>query len=130
MAVEIHHLAWAIVLGVAQLLLAAGLVTRQRGLAWNAGSRDQPMAPASGVAGRAERAFRNFLETFPLFAAAVLALLASGRADAGTALGAQLYFWARLAYLPLYLAGVPYVRSLAWAASMAGFAMVLWPLLH
>ncbi|MCR6684851.1 MAPEG family protein [Pseudoxanthomonas sp.] len=130
MSVEIQYLAWAIVLGVAQLLLADLLVTRQRGMAWNTGNRDQQMAPPAGAAGRSERAFRNFLETFPLLAAAVLALVASGRADATSALGAQVYFWARLAYVPLYLSGVPYLRSTAWTVSMAGFAMVLWPLLR
>lgn len=130
MGIEIQYLAWTIVLGVAQLLLADLLVTRQRGMAWNTGNRDQAMAPPPGAAGRSERAFRNFLETFPLFAAAALALAASGRADATSALGAQVYFWARLAYVPLYLSGVPYLRSTAWMVSMAGFAMVLWPLLR
>ena len=47
-----------------------------------------------------------------------------------TALGAQLYFWARVVYVPLYLAGIPYLRSLAWAVSVAGVLMVLAPLLR
>ena len=46
-------------------------------------------------------------------------------ACAGTALGAQLYFWARVAYVPLYAAGIPYLRSLVWAVSVAGILMVL-----
>ena len=47
-------------------------MTLQRGLRWNAGPRDEPMPPLTGVAGRLSRALRNFLETFPFFAAAVL----------------------------------------------------------
>jgi len=41
----------------------------------------------------------------------------------------QLYFWARLIYLPLYAAGVPYVRSLVWLVSLLGIVMLLWALL-
>ena len=130
MELEIRYLAWAVVLGLVQLLLADALVTRERGMAWNTGNREQVLAPPAGAAGRSERAFRNFLETFPFFAAAVLAVVATGRADALTAFGAQLYFWARLVYVPLYVAGVRHVRSMAWMASMAGLAMVLWPLLR
>ena len=129
MDIEIRYLGWAIVLGLVQLLLASLLVTRLRGLAWNAGPRDRDNGPAPGVAGRAERALRNFLETFPFFAAAVLGAAAAGRTDALTALGVQLYLWARVAYVPLYLAGVPYLRSLVWGVSMAGLLLVLRALL-
>lgn len=129
MAIELQFLAWAIVLGIVQLLLAAMLVTRQRGLAWNTGPRDTS-PPLTGVAGRSDRALRNFLETFPFFAAAVLAVTVAGRTSELTALGVQLYVWARVAYVPLYLGGVRYVRSLAWMVAMAGLALVLMPLLH
>jgi len=44
-------------------------------------------------------------------------------------LAVQLYFWARLAYVPLYAAGIPYVRSLAWVVSLVGILMLLWALL-
>lgn len=129
MGMELKFLVWAIVLGLVQLLLADALVTRQRGLAWNTGPRDSS-PPLTGVAGRSERAYRNFLETFPFFAAAVLAVTVAGRADENSALGVQLYFWARVAYVPLYLGAIRYVRSLAWVVSMAGLALVLSPLLH
>ncbi|KAF1690110.1 MAPEG family protein [Pseudoxanthomonas taiwanensis] len=130
MAIEIQYLAWTVVLGLLQLVLATALATRHRGLAWNAGPRDQPPGPVPAVAGRAERAMRNLLETFPFFAAAALGVVAAERGDAWTALGAQLYFWARVVYVPLYLAGIPYLRSLAWAVSVAGLLMVLAPLLR
>ncbi len=125
MAIEIQYLAWAIVLGFAQLLLADLLMTRQRGMAWNASARDGDPAPLTGAAGRADRAFRNFLETFPFFAAAVLAVVATGRGDGLSALGVQLYVWARLVYVPLYIAGIPYLRSLVWVVAMVGGALVV-----
>lgn len=129
MRVEIQMLAWSVLLGLAQLLVAAALMTRQRGLKWNAGARDAEPPPLTGVAGRADRALRNFLETFPFFAVAVLGVVATGNGDFGSALGAQLFFWARVVYGPLYLGGIPYLRSLVWAVSLLGMLMVLWRLL-
>lgn len=105
MSLEIRMLAWSIVLGIVQLLLASAWASSERGLKWNAGPRDGTSAPLGPVAGRAERASHNFLETFPFFAAAVLAVVATGRTGALSALGVQLYFWARLVYVPLYLGG-------------------------
>lgn len=129
MAVELQMLAWSVLLGLVQVMVAAGFVTRQRGMAWNAGARDAVKPPPTGVAGRLGRASNNFLETFPFFAAAVLAVVAADATDARTALGVQLYFWARVVYVPLYAAGIPYLRSVVWAVSIAGLLMVLKPLL-
>jgi uncharacterized MAPEG superfamily protein len=125
MGTELQMLAWAIALGLVHLMLDATLKTSQRGLAWNASSRDGTPKPLEGVAGRVNRGFQNFLETFPMFAAAVLAVVLLDRGDAQTALGAQLYFWARLAYIPAYASGIPYVRSAIWAVSLVGILMVL-----
>jgi uncharacterized MAPEG superfamily protein len=125
MATEMQMLAWSIVLGLVTLGVAATLGTLHRGIAWNAGARDEVKPPLPGVAGRMDRALRNFLETFPFFAVAVLMIVALGRTNAHTALGAQLYFWGRVAYVPLYAAGLPWVRTAAWAASLAGLLMVV-----
>lgn len=129
MSVELQYLVWSVVLGVVLLLWADVLVTRQRGLAWNSGNREGPQGALTGMAGRSERAFRNFLETFPLLATVVLVVIVADRADAGTALGVQIYFWGRVAHAVLYVAGVRYLRSLAWIVSMLGFGLVLWSLL-
>ena len=102
MTIEIQMLAWAIALGVLQLLTAATLSSLQRGAKWAVHARDGVAPPLTGVAARMDRAFGNFTETFPFFAAAVLAVLVSGKSNATSALGAQLYFWARVAYVPLY----------------------------
>lgn len=125
MTLEIQMLAWAMALGLIHLLIDATLGTAQRGLKWNVGPRDGEPAPLVGIAGRVHRALLNFLETFPFFAAAVLAVLVTGRISAATALGVKLYFWARVAYLPVYAAGIPYLRTLIWAVSMVGIIEVL-----
>ncbi|WP_219339764.1 MAPEG family protein [Luteimonas salinisoli] len=128
MPTEIQMLAWAVGLGIVQLFLADAAMTRQRGLKWNVGARDGQPPPLDGMAARLDRALRNFLETFPFFAAAVLALAATGRNDEATALAAQTYFWARVVYVPLYAFGVPYLRSLVWAVALWGILRMLWPL--
>lgn len=125
MTIEIQMLAWAIALGLAHVLVGAALMTRQRGLEWNTGARDGEARPLTGVAARMDRGLRNFLETFPFFAAAVLAVVLTERTSADTALGAQIYFWARLAYVPLYALGIPYLRTLVWAVSLYGLLQVL-----
>ena len=128
MGTELQMLVWSVVLGLAQIMVTATLSTQQRGLAWNAGARDVTPPPLTGVAARMDRALRNFLETFAFFAVAVLAVIATQRSNAHTVLGAQLYFWGRLVYVPLYAAGIAYVRTLAWVVSIVGLVMVLLPL--
>lgn len=128
MGYELQLLACAVGLGLLQLFIAATLSTAQRGLAWNAGPRDGTPKELTGVAGRMDRAMKNFLETFPFFAVAVLAVVVAQRTNASTALGAQLYLWGRVAYIPLYAVGIPYLRTIAWAVSLVGLLKVLFAL--
>jgi len=93
-------------------------------MGWLLGPRDDAR-PMTGVAARLERSFRNFAETFPLFAAALLAALAASKAGPLTLWGSWLYVGARLVYVPLYAAGTPVVRTLAWTVSMIGIVMVI-----
>lgn len=125
MPIELKILAWTVVLGLLHVAIAAALATRQRGLKWNAGNRDGEVKALTGIAARADRAGRNFLETFPFFAVAVLALAVKGSANAHTAFGVELYFWGRLAYLAVYLAGIPYLRTVVWAVSIGGLIMLI-----
>ena len=125
MTLELKLLGCSVVLGLIYVLVAAVLGTQQRGLLWNAGNRDGDPKPLTSFAARAHRASSNFLETFPFFAAAILAVVATGRATPHTALGAEIYVWARAAYLPVYVLGIPYLRTLIWAASLWGILQVL-----
>src|SRR5215211_3792548 len=118
-------LTFSVVLGMVQIIAASHAASLQRGYRWTASPRDEKVAPLRGVAGRLERAMRNFLETFPLFAAVVLAAQLTGTHDALTEWGARLYFWGRLAYVPLYAAGVPLVRSLVWNVATIGIGLVV-----
>ena len=79
----------------------------------------------TGVAGRLERALQNFVETFPLFAAAVLTAHVAATHSWMTEWGAQVYFWARVVYLPLYAAGISLLRSLVWKVATLGIVLIL-----
>ena len=129
MAIELKILAWTIGLGLLYVFVAAGMATQQRGLKWNAGNRDGDQTRLTGPAARAARASNNFLETFPFFAAAALAVVLAKASTPHTALGAELYFWGRVVYLPVYIIGIPYVRTLIWAVSFWGLLQLLEALL-
>ena len=112
--IELTMLVWSSILGITHLLVVAQFSRQQYGLKWIGSARDEPRPPMSGVGGRLERAYRNFLETFPYFVAAVAVVSINGSADWLSDWGAIAYFAGRLLYIPLYAAGVPVVRGLVW----------------
>jgi uncharacterized MAPEG superfamily protein len=123
--VELKLLLAAVIIGLVQIVWAAAAGSGgQRDFGWLAGPRDDPR-PVSGVAARLDRALRNFLETFPLFAAALIACIAAGKLGTLTLYGAGLYVIARALYVPLYASGVALVRTLVWTASVIGIVMVI-----
>lgn len=129
MPVELTLLGFATLLGVIHIFAAAHVRTRQYGVQWNMGARDEDLPPPAPIVGRLTRAQANFFETFPLFAVALLGAVAAGRLGWKTEMGAHLYVWARLAYLPVYAAGIPKVRTAIFGVSFLGFALVLTALL-
>lgn len=128
LSTDLMLLVWSVALCVAQMLVAAGAKAPLVGPSVLAGNREN-MPVATGFAGRAGRAHLNMLENLGLFAALVLVAHVAGRANEMTALGAQLFFWARLAYAVIYLVGIPWVRTGAWLVSMVGLVMIFLQLL-
>jgi len=120
---ELTLLVWSVLLAFVQLLIAVQGAMSQVGLAPLFGNREG-MPEITGWGGRAVRAHRNMLESLVLFAALVLAAAVAGRTNGMTLLGAQLFFWARVAYAGLYVAGIPYLRTAAWAVSIVGLALI------
>jgi uncharacterized MAPEG superfamily protein len=122
--IEIPGLLASIALGLVHIVLAAQSASYQRGDRWSAGPRDAMPPPLQGVAGRLSRACANYLETFPFFAAAILAVLVTNTHSRWSQWGVLLYVGGRLAYLPLYAFGVFLVRSFAWNVATAGIVLV------
>ncbi len=129
MTTELTVLAWACVLAIVHIWAAIRAKTRQYGTKWNVGARDEELPPLGALAGRLARAQANYLESFPLLAAAVLMVSVADLETSWTALGALIWLGARIVYLPLYAFGVPVLRTLVWTLSLVGLLMVLWPAL-
>ena len=125
MTPEFILLAFTLILALVQIGAAAVAQTAELGVKWNAGPRDGEAPPPGKYAGRLIRAQANLFETVPIFAAAVIMAHIAGKDGQLTALGAHLYFFGRLIYLPLYAFGVPYLRSLVWLVAAGGLVMVL-----
>lgn len=123
MTPELSMLVWAVALAFVQVVISAAGSTMQVGLPLLAGNRED-MPALSGWAGRAQRAHRNMLESLVLFAALVLVAVDAGVSNSMTVLGAQLFFWGRLAYAIVYVAGIPWLRTGVWAVSIVGLVLI------
>ncbi len=117
-------LALSVALLVFHISLQGMLAPKELGSEWNAGPRDDAREPAGKLAGRAARASANYRETYPGFVALALAVALAGDPSGWGLVGGWLWFIARLVYIPLYLAGIPYIRSLVWLVALAGLAIM------
>lgn len=129
MSVELQFLVFAIFLLLIQMVMQVGAGFLANGLMGLAGSRDDEVL-TTGMGGRFERAYYNMLETFPVFAALVLIIQVTEAWSSTSALAVQVYFWARVVYIPAYILGIPFIRTVVWFVSMIGILMLAWPLLQ
>jgi uncharacterized MAPEG superfamily protein len=125
MSFELKVLAAATVWGFIQLVAAAQAANAQYGLSWAASPRDIEMPPPAPIPGRINRNFRNYMETFPFFAIAVLVAQTSGIHNALSHWGSVAYISGRIAYTALYISGIPLIRSLFWNVAAFGMLAVL-----
>ena len=87
------------------------------------GNRDD-LKEATPMGGRAERAAKNSIEAAVFFVPLALIANAAGL-DSEVMQGAQIAFWARIAYVPVYIAGIKYLRSLIWLGGAVGYGMMI-----
>jgi uncharacterized MAPEG superfamily protein len=120
---ELMWLLWAVALTVVQMLIAVSGATLQVGLPKLASNRDN-MPALTGWVGRADRAHGNMLESLVLFAALVLIAVVSGKTNPTTLMGAQIFFWARVAYAVVFLIGIPWLRTGVWLVSVVGLLLI------
>jgi uncharacterized MAPEG superfamily protein len=128
MSLELTLLYWSVGLTFIQMLIATTGATFQFGLPKLAGNREG-LPPATGWVGRAQRAHHNMLESLVLFAVLVLITETINKNNEMTGLGAQLFFWARVAYAVIYIVGIPWLRTAVWAVSAAGLIVIFVQLL-
>lgn len=129
MTPDLKYLLFSTILTFVQVLIAAALANQSVGLTTLAGNREG-LGEMPGLAGRARRAHLNMIENMVVFVTLVLIATVGGKANAMTAMGAMIFFWARLAYAVIYLIGIPWLRTLAWFVSVIGMVMIAWALLR
>ncbi|MGU3576817.1 MAPEG family protein [Brucellaceae bacterium C25G] len=125
MTPELYLLTASLILAVIYILSPAAFRNRETGRDYNMGPRDEQGPPVGVVTGRLQRAQKNFLETFPIFIAAVLIAVVANKTGTLTLIGAWVYLLARIIYLPLYAIGQGPFRSLSWVLSMLGLLMII-----
>jgi uncharacterized MAPEG superfamily protein len=118
-----HVSVWSAVLTLVLVVIAVGGATLQVGLPTLAGNREG-LPEMTGWAGRAARAHRNMLESLVLFAVLVLVAHIIGIHNPMTLLGVQLFFWGRVAHAIIYIAGLPWLRTVAWTVSVVGLVLI------
>ncbi|MGZ8362811.1 MAG: MAPEG family protein [Caulobacteraceae bacterium] len=124
MTIEIQFLIYSAILALVQMAAQGAMVGVQHGGKWALGPRDESKK-LEGRGGRIERAFRNFMETYPIFVALVFAAYATNNFGQMTAWGVQLYLFGRIAYWFAYVFGWAYIRSLLFGVSAAGLVLLL-----
>jgi uncharacterized MAPEG superfamily protein len=123
MTPELMYLVWSAALTFILVLIAVSGATLQVGLPTLAGNREG-LPRLTGWAGRAQRAHFNMLESLILFAVLVFVAQLAGVHNTTTLLGAQLFFWGRLAHAVVYIAGIAWLRTAAWGVSVVGLVLI------
>jgi len=123
MTIELTMLIWSTTLFGFYVGTQAILYRIQHGVEFAATGRDDEPEPNVWNA-RAQKALRNLIETYPVFLALIVASIVGDRSGALTQWGSAIYLVARVIYLPLYVSGIKYVRSLVWVVSAIGLLML------
>jgi uncharacterized MAPEG superfamily protein len=123
MTFELWILMSAALLGLVHMTAASFTFKAQVGNRYTVGARDENLQP-TGIAGRLHRAQQNFLETFAIFAACVVTVHLSDAYGSFSHWGSALYLVGRVLFLPLYAAGVPWLRTFSWNIATLGLVLV------
>jgi len=128
MTLELKYLVYVTVLTA--LLWVPYVLNRiaVRGIADTVGYPDNPK-PMAKWAQRLQAAHGNAVENLVVFATLVLAAHVTGVSNETTVFACCMYFWARLAHAVVYALGMPWLRTLTFAAGFAGQALLAWQLL-
>jgi uncharacterized MAPEG superfamily protein len=111
------------------MIMAAALLRSKMwtpdGLKFAFGNRENAL-DSTELAGRADRAAKNMLENMVLFTALFVSVKLHGRSstEIDAQFGANIFFFARLVYWPVYLIGIPYLRTAIWTVGVFGMAIL------
>ncbi len=123
MSVELLMLLYSAVLFLVIILAQAALGISQNGLMAQAGNRDNLPEPTV-LRQRLQRLSANMQENLVMFAVVVLVASVAGVSNNSTALGASVFFFARVAHSIVYAAGWPAIRPLFFFAGLYGIGVI------
>ncbi len=121
---EMTYLAWSVVLLLAHIVIQTLMFVKDTGLSYAASNR-QGNLTVSPATERITRGLRNFVETYPAFVALAVGLVITDQAGGLGAIGASIWFWARVAYIPIFAFGIPWARTGIWTVSVIGLILML-----
>ena len=116
MTPELTYLTWVTALTAVMWIPYILNTIMVRGLIDAVGYPDNPKPPAPWAT-RMKAAHYNAVENLVIFATLVLTLNIAAVSNETTVLACQIYFWARVVHYVVYAAGIPWVRTLSYAAS-------------
>ena len=129
LSVELRYLAYtallSLLLWIPYIVSEIGTRGLSRAVGYPTGFYDDLPAWAQ----RCHRAHMNLVENLVPFAALVLIAHVAGVASDLTALGARLFFWARIAQTVVHIAGIPWLRTLAFAVGWIGNLLIFWAIM-
>ena len=123
MGFELQAVVWTTVILVTLIGFQGGLVPVNQGLAWGLGNRDEAREKTA-LQTRTARTVANHIEGMSVFVPLARVVAISDLSSTLTIWGAGLYLVGRVLFAPLYLVGVPYLRSLAWGVSLLGILLI------
>lgn len=123
MTVELMMLVLSTGLLLAILVVQGTAGVISNGLETQAGARDD-LPEQKLFHARVTRLRANMIENLMLFTPIVLIVHAVGVSNDITVLGAQIFFFGRVAHAIVYMLGWPWVRPATWAIAMVGTLMV------
>jgi uncharacterized MAPEG superfamily protein len=129
MSLELTYLTWSVVIVLGYLVVQVLEQIARNGLVVALTYQTDKEKPVGVLMQRFNASFSNFLVSYPAFISLVVIIALTNSSSDLTALGAAIWFWARIAHIPAYVSGLPVIRTLVWAISIAGLVMMLYPLL-
>jgi uncharacterized MAPEG superfamily protein len=129
MSLELTYLTWSVVIVLGYLVVQVLEQIARNGLVVALTYQTDKEKPIGVLMQRFNASFSNFLVSYPAFISLVVIIALTNSSSDLTALGAAIWFWARIAHIPAHVSGLPVIRTLVWAISIAGLVMMLHSLL-
>lgn len=123
MTFELQMLFWTAIVMIVTLAIQGALTPLTQGFGWALGSRDVPRE-ISPLQGRMRRIVSNHVEGIAVFAALILVAHLAGVSNSLTQTGALLFVLARIAYVGVYMLGIPVLRTVVWSVGTVGLFLI------